>query len=362
MELLTTGEADIRRAADGIKAGLLVAFPTETVYGLGADAFNQVALARVFAAKGRPRFDPLIIHIASLETLDRLADLSALTPLMREKAAALMARFWPGPLTLILPKKPEVPDLATSGLPSVAVRCPDHPAALELIRLSTGAVAAPSANPFGRLSPTKAEHVRDQLGDRVDFILDGGRTSVGVESTVLDLSGGSSPAAAAPVPRILRPGGLSREAIEAVIGPVEFLAPGFSASEAAGISDPTAFTPGQSGPVSPGQLKSHYAPITPLVLYSPEAMASLAYSPGELFIFFSPKSRDSWLAVQNRTFPKDLIWTLSDSGSTLDGAANLFDLLHKLDRLEAAYIRVEAAPPYELGPAINDRLSRASTL
>lgn len=363
MELLSTGKADIRKAADAITAGLLVAFPTETVYGLGADAFNQAALARIFAAKGRPRFDPLIIHIASLEILDRLADLSALTPGMREKAAALMARFWPGPLTLILPKKPEVPDLATSGLPSVAIRCPDHPAALELIRLSTGAVAAPSANPFGRLSPTRAEHVRDQLGDRVDFILDGGRTSVGVESTVLDLSTGSSQVnggAENALPRILRPGGLSREDIEAVIGPVDFSAPGFSVAEAAGGSGPSVFTPGQSGPVSPGQLRSHYAPVTPLVLYSPEAMAALTYSPGELFLFFSPKSRDPWLAAQGRALPEGRIWVLSDSGSTLEAAANLFDLLHRLDRLGAASIRVEEAPPNELGPAINDRLSRAS--
>jgi L-threonylcarbamoyladenylate synthase len=321
----------------------------------------------VFAAKGRPRFDPLIIHIASMETLDRVVDLSALPPDARDKALALAARFWPGPLTLILPKKPEVPDLATSGLPSAAVRWPDHPAAQALIRLSTGAVAAPSANPFGRLSPTRAEHVRDQLGDRVDIILDGGRTSVGVESTVLDLSGTNGGGGAGLQPRILRPGGLSREAIEAVIGPVGTSAPGGSAMAAVGGANGDSeapVLPGQSGQVSPGQLKSHYAPVTPLVLYSPEAMASLAYIPGELFVFFSAKSRADWLAAQSGRgiFPKDRIWTLSDSGSTLEAAANLFDLLHGLDRLNAPCIRVEEAPPKELGPAINDRLSRASTL
>jgi L-threonylcarbamoyladenylate synthase len=338
MEILSTSEADIRRAAEALRRGLLVAFPTETVYGLGADAFNQTALACIFAAKGRPRFDPLIIHIAALDILDRLADLSALTPELREKAAILTARLWPGPLTLILPKRPAVPDLATSGLPTVALRFPDHPAAQALIRLSTGALAAPSANLFGRLSPVRMEHVRDQLGEKLDFIIDGGRTVVGIESTVLDLSGG--------IPRILRPGGVSRGSIETLIGAVEF--PG---------------TFGESTLISPGLLKSHYAPRTPLTLHSPEALAALPYTAGEIFLFFSPATRNPWLAEQTRQGvapPPERIRVLSGSGTTLEAAANLFDLLHELDCLGGSCIRAEEAPPVELGPAINDRLFRAS--
>ncbi|MDR3146770.1 MAG: threonylcarbamoyl-AMP synthase [Treponema sp.] len=340
MTLLSASQADLRRAAEAIRAGLLVAFPTETVYGLGADAFNQTALARIFAAKGRPRFDPLIVHIAALDTLDRLADLSALSSPLREKALVLSERLWPGPLTLALPKRPLVPDLATSGLPTVAIRFPDHPVARDLIRLSTGAVAAPSANRFGSLSPTRAEHVREQLGDRIDFIIDGGRTRVGVESTVLDLSGG--PRAAV---RLLRPGGVSREAIEALIGAVE--------------TGPD----GGAAPASPGQLKSHYAPRTPLSLHSPEAMAALRYRQGELYLFFSQAARDAWLARQHELGAppeRDSVQALSPSGGALEGAANLFDLLHRLDRLGASRIHAEEAPAEGLGPAINDRLFRAA--
>lgn len=340
MEMLSTAEGDILRAAEAIRGGGLVAFPTETVYGLGADAFNQTALARVFAAKGRPRFDPLILHIAALETLDLLVDLAALSPVLREKARILVNRLWPGPLTLILPKRPCVPDLATSGLPTAAIRFPDHPAAQALIRLSTGAVAAPSANPFGRLSPTRAEHVRDQLGDKVDFIIDGGRTPVGVESTVLDLSGGHGIATG--IPRILRPGGVSREAIEALIGAVE-------------VPREPLLTP-----LAPGLLTSHYAPRTPLSLHNPEAMAALPYMPGELYLFFSPATCDPWLAAQGTAPPPNSVPVLSSTGSTLLAAANLFDLLHELDRRGASCIRAEEAPPVELGPAINDRLFRAA--
>jgi L-threonylcarbamoyladenylate synthase len=348
MTTLSTSPEDLRRAAEAIRAGLLVAFPTETVYGLGADAFNPAALARIFAAKGRPRFDPLIVHIAAPETLDRLADLSALAAPLREKALLLGGRFWPGPLTLVLPKKPLVPDLATSGLPTVAIRFPDHPVAQELIRLSTEAVAAPSANPFGSLSPTRAEHVGEQLGDKIDFIIDGGRTTVGVESTVLDLSGGwgnpgARAGAAGAKPWLLRPGGVSREAIEALIGELEV--PG----------------PGEGGPpVSPGQLKSHYAPHTPLSLHSPETMAALRYRPGERYLFFSGAARDAWLATQPEAPPPDSAWALSGSGDTLEAAANLFDLLHRLDRPGASRIHAEEAPGEGLGPAINDRLFRAA--
>jgi L-threonylcarbamoyladenylate synthase len=344
MTTLSASQADLRRAAEALRAGLLVAFPTETVYGLGADAFNQTALARIFAVKGRPRFDPLILHIAAAETLDLLADLAALAPPLREKAGILCAKLWPGPLTLVLPKRPLVPGLATGGLPTVAIRFPDHPVACDLIRLSTGAVAAPSANRFGRLSPTRAEHVREQLGDAIDFIIDGGRTTVGVESTVLDLSGEAGNPGAPPLPRLLRPGGVSRETIEALIGELGAPLPG-----------------GETAPLSPGQLKSHYAPRTPLSLHSPGDMAALRHTQGDLYLFFSEAARDSWLAKQDGPPPPpESAPALSRSGDTLEAAANLFDLLHRLDRMGASRIHAEEAPPEGLGPAINDRLFRAA--
>ncbi|MDR3342322.1 MAG: threonylcarbamoyl-AMP synthase [Treponema sp.] len=327
----------IGRAAEALVSGLLVAFPTETVYGLGADVFNVAALERIFAVKRRPRFDPLIIHIADMDALEGIADISSLEPVSREKLAALSRCLWPGPLTLILPKRPAVPDLATAGLATVAVRFPDHPVAQKLIRLSTGAIAAPSANPFGYLSPTRAEHVQEQLGAQVDIILDGGRTGIGVESTVLDLSTG--------LPRILRPGGTSRERIEAIIGPVDN-------SEQGGILE---------APHSPGQLKSHYAPRSPLTLHCPGDMIALPYRASEGYLFFDGKSRDAWYTAQE---PRDARWirTLSETGSMAEAATNLFDQLHELDKSGCSIIRVEQAPEDGLGSAINDRLSRAATM
>ncbi|MDR1108372.1 MAG: threonylcarbamoyl-AMP synthase [Spirochaetaceae bacterium] len=337
MRLLSVSDADIAEAAEALKAGLLVAFPTETVYGLGADGFNPAALARVFAAKNRPRFDPLIIHIAQVEGLEAAADLALLSGKARQQTRILCGSLWPGPLTLILPKQREVPDLATSGLPTVAVRLPDHPAARKLISLSTGAVAAPSANPFGFLSPTTAEHVRDQLGEKVDLIIDGGRTRVGVESTVLDMTG--------PRPRILRPGGVPREQIEALIGPVAL---------------PAAH---EAGPVNaPGQLKSHYAPRTPLSLHSPPEMAALTGEAGAGYLFFRGESRDRWLAGKGETGPSPRIRSLSGEGDTAEAAAALFETLHELDRLGLSRIHAEEAPLVGLGPAINDRLRRAAAL
>ena len=332
MEMLSTSDADIERAAAALQAGLLVAFPTETVYGLGADAFSPAALAKVFEAKNRPRFDPLIIHIAEHEALWRIADAAALDRDSLQRLSLLSQRLWPGPLTLILPKRPEVPDLATSGLPTAAVRFPSHPAARQLILRSTGAVAAPSANPFGCLSPTRAEHVAAQLGEKVDYIIDGGRAAVGVESTVLDISSGT--------PRILRPGGTSRETIEALIGSVEFEF-GASAGEA-GSGDL---------PASPGQLKSHYAPRTRLVLFRGGELASLPEAPGEGRLYFAPPAQTNAAGGSSRT--------LSASGNLTEAAANLFDMLHELDGLGLERILAEEAPQHGLGVAINDRLRRA---
>jgi L-threonylcarbamoyladenylate synthase len=340
--MLSGDDPGIERAARAIREGKLAAFPTETVYGLGADAFNTRALAQVFEVKERPRFDPLIVHIADIGAVSRIADLEKLAPETRRLFFLLAETFWPGPLTLILPKRDEVPDLATGGLPSVALRFPAHPAAQRLIVRSTGAIAAPSANRFGRLSPTAAAHVQEQLGDRIDFIIDGGAPAVGIESTVLDIApagpGGGRP-------RILRPGGVSREALEALTGPV-------AENDAAGSAADGAALP------SPGLLKSHYAPRTPLVLHSAEEMAS--FSPGEKegLLFFSGKTRAAREArYAGERFPAI---TLSESGDSTEGAARFFSALHALDGAGLRLIHAETAPESGLGRAINDRLRRAS--
>jgi L-threonylcarbamoyladenylate synthase len=348
--MLSADAADLEIAAAALRDGRLVAFPTETVYGLGADAFNPEALARVFEAKGRPRFDPLIIHIAVPETVSRAACPELLSAENRARFELLSAKLWPGPLTLVLPKRAELPELATSGLPTVAVRFPAHPTAQRLIALSTGALAAPSANLFGRLSPTCAAHVRNQLGDKVDFIIDGGFSQVGVESTVLDLC--------VDPPRILRPGGVSRETLESLTGPLS-CDPGNSATVAA--------------PNSPGMLKSHYAPRTPLILHDEAEMIRLPREKNTGYLFFSGNSRGLWLASQpalrppsgRRTAAAEIlrapeVRVLSSSGSTTAAAANFFLALHELDALGLLRIHAERAPPGGLGPAINDRLERAS--
>ncbi|MDR2375434.1 MAG: threonylcarbamoyl-AMP synthase [Treponema sp.] len=336
-------EESLNFAAAVLRTGGIAAFPTETVYGLGADAFNSRALAKIFKVKGRPRFDPLIVHIACPEALEDVADLGALDLRAREHVSRLQAECWPGPLTLVLPKRGSVPDLATSGLATVAVRIPFHPAARELIRLSTGALAAPSANRFGCLSPTRAEHVAEQLGDRLEIILDGGPATVGIESTVLDMTD---------TPRILRPGGLPRERLEALLGPLPVS--GKAPTPPPGEPGP----PGElrsSGELrSPGLLTSHYAPRTPLCLHKHGEMAALPYQDGAGYLFFSRRSardiRDGAVALE----------VLSEEGDTLEAAANLFEALHRLDRLGLRCLHAEAAPPEALGEAINDRLRRAA--
>jgi L-threonylcarbamoyladenylate synthase len=352
---LSASPADIARAAEILKNGGLTAFPTETVYGLGADAFNSVALARVFEVKGRPRFDPLIIHIASLDTLERIVKIEALDLQQKDLLEKCAGTFWPGPLTLVLPKRLELPGLATAGLPTAAIRFPSHPIAQQLIALSTGAVAAPSANPFGRLSPTRAEHVIEGLGDKIDCIIDGGPSLVGVESTVLELS---------PVFRILRPGGVSWEQLEAVIGPAAdcFQRVDLKDADLAGDCDKTAET---SRP-SPGMLQSHYAPGIPLFLHSPEAMASLPCRNNEGYLFFSGKIRDTWLDRTSTGHMSDkcplpkTILALSECGNVSEAASNLFEYLHVLEKSGISCIHAETLPEEGLGIAANDRLRRAS--
>ncbi|MDR2717339.1 MAG: threonylcarbamoyl-AMP synthase [Treponema sp.] len=347
MPLLKVSDESIRQAAALLAQGGLAAFPTETVYGLGGDAFNPLALARIFEVKGRPRFDPLIVHIAAYETLEKIADISLLDTRARQNLAALTGQFWPGPLTLILPKQKAVPDLATSGLPTVAVRLPAHDAARRLIELSTGAVAAPSANPFGYLSPTRAEHVFEMLGEKVDIILDGGPCQFGLESTVLDISGGQ--------PRILRPGAVAKESIEALIGPV---ASGNAAGSAAG---PAAVTENDAaiGAVSPGLLKSHYAPHIPLLAQDYESPRHETEIENAAFLFFDGASRDKWLSGKPKP---QTVTVLSETGNMLEAAARLFETLHELDRLDVRRIYAQLAPEEGLGAAINDRLRRASNI
>lgn len=366
MLILRDTEQEIRRAAEIIKRGGLAAFPTETVYGLGADAFNARALARVFEVKGRPRFDPLIVHIASRSGLERVARLSVLSPARRALAEKCASAFWPGPLTLVLPKQPELPGLATAGLSTVAVRWPGHPAARTLIRLSAeagkpGAVAAPSANPFGRLSPTRAEHVVEGLGEKIDCVIDGGPCPVGVESTVLDL--------ASPRIAILRPGGVTREELETITGPIRpALDAGASGAEHGGqnAGEPDAAGPDAPGRLSPGTLKSHYAPLSPLVLHDEKEMAALPREQDGAYLFFSGKSRDAWAGRDRAGYgetgpdgdPAALV--LSETGRVPEAAANLFEYLRRLDGPRPGRIHAEILPEEGLGAAINDRLRRAA--
>jgi L-threonylcarbamoyladenylate synthase len=308
---------ELARAADQLRGGGVVAFPTETVYGLGADARNDAAVARIFDIKGRPRFDPLIVHVSEPGMADLVA--AEISPV----AETLIRRFWPGPLTLVLPKRPEVSDLVTAGLPTVGVRMPRHPLALELIHRAGVPVAAPSANPFGRTSPTRAEHVREGLGSAVDGILDGGPCAVGVESTILSLAGGE--------PTVLRVGGLAVEDLEAEIGPVR-MAP-----------------PTDDVPLAPGRLLRHYAPRTKLALA--EEGATLRGNPrAGLLTFGGHPAEGEYGAVE----------ALSRAGDLREAAAHLFAAMRRLDALGLDEIHAELAPERGLGRAINDRLRRAA--
>jgi len=313
-ETLGTAEADIRRAAGILRAGGTVAFPTETVYGLGADAANGKAVARIFEAKGRPRFNPLIAHVADSAAAQAVA-------LFTPDAERLAAAFWPGPLTLVLPLAPAaaISPLVTAGNASVAVRVPAHPVARRLLSAFGGAVAAPSANPSGRVSPTRAEHVLEGLSGRIDAVVDAGPCPVGVESTIVGLSADSAV--------LLRPGGLPAEAIEACLGRP--------------LGRPRA-APG-AAPSAPGQLSSHYAPAARLRLGVAREQA------GPIWLGFGPGCEG---ATRN----------LSPSGDLAEAAANLFHYLRALDRMAGpgGAIDVAPIPEHGLGAAINDRLRRAA--
>jgi len=340
LECLPVTQQNIARAAEIIRAGGLVAFPTETVYGLGADAFNTQAVAKIFEVKNRPFFDPLIIHIASIKDLDRVADLTRLDDVTRNKVKLLADKLWPGPLSLVLPKNEKIPGIATAGLSTAAMRFPSNKAALDLISQSGTVIAAPSANPFGSLSPTCARHVLEKLGDKIDMILDGGPSQIGVESTVLDITGEKI--------KILRPGGTGKELIESLVGAVE------DAYQHKKIDENEGFS-------SPGQLKSHYAPATPMeTLLKNEIIAK---KDGEkiAFLFFDAFTRDAWLENQGKNGGSMAeIRVLSEKGSSLEAASHLFETLHELDSLKITKIYAQFAPEEGLGAAINDRLRRAS--
>jgi len=311
----------IRLAAEIIRGGGLVAFPTETVYGLGADALNPDAVAKIFEAKQRPSFDPLIVHIAMRASLDRLVETISLDD------HRLMDAFWPGPLTVVLPKRESVPDIVTAGLPTVAIRMPAHPVAQALIREAGAPIAAPSANPFGYVSPTCAQHVLGGLRDRVDLILDGGPCPIGVESTIVAMNG--------TWPELLRPGSITLAQIREITGLV-------------------VRTPASQTMVAPGQLPRHYATRTPVTILGAQG-AGLAVQGHE---------RAGLLAMSVPSHVDDrfcAIEVLSPSGDLREAARNLFAALRRLDALGLDRLYAESCDERGLGLAIMDRLRRCAS-
>ncbi len=318
MNLLQATNKNILKASEIIKSGGLVAFPTETVYGLGADGLNPIAVAKIFDIKKRPAFNPLILHISNKNKLHDFTHYSD------ERIDSLIEKFWPGPLTLVLRKKEIVPEIVTAGNDTVAVRMPNHNVALELINQSGTPIAAPSANRFGHLSPTEAEHVKKSLGSKVDLILDGGKCKVGVESTILLYKDEKF--------FLLRPGGLSREEIEKAIGKIEFVST--SADK----------------PLAPGQLPYHYSPEIPLHFLSEETIKS--NSTKRIGVLFFTRT-----TIEGNFYSQKI---LSPSGDMKEAAANLFRYLHEFENEKVDIILVEPIKEEGLGMAIMDRLKRAA--
>lgn len=310
---------DIAKASELLRQGQLVAIPTETVYGLAANALDSAAVLSIFETKNRPTFDPLIVHADSLESVNRyVLDLP-------RAARTLAEAFWPGPLTLVLPKGPMIADLVTAGLPTVAVRVPQHPLTLELLRSLDFPLAAPSANPFGYISPTSASHVAAQLGTAIPYIVDGGECRVGIESTIIGFQDGR--------PVVLRLGGLPLELIESLVGKV------------------ATTLHSDSNPQAPGMLKSHYAPRKPLFLGSRAEVLEALKVPGRGGLLFEGEagSSDSTHGL-----------VLSPGGDFREAAQHLFGYLRQLDAMPVEEIWAERLPDRDLGRAINDRLLRAS--
>lgn len=318
-------DENIRKAAERLKEGGLVALPTETVYGLGADATNDRAVASIFAAKGRPVFNPVIVHFSNKEQ-------AAESVVFNDKASHLAELFWPGPLTLILPRQADakISLLCSAGLPTLAVRCPAHPVARQLIKALGRPIAAPSANASGTLSPTTPQHVLNSLGENAGMILAGGKASVGVESTVVDMTGD--------IPVLLRPGAVTLEDLQQHLGEVLV--------ETEAVND---------NPKSPGQLLKHYAPQTPLRL------KAIDVKPGEALLAFGSIK---FMGIQGggaaRDLPANALQNLSEKGDLEEAAAHLFSMLHFLDSGGFKSIAVMNIPEVGLGVAINDRLRRAA--
>lgn len=312
---------DLELAAAILRRGGLVAIPTETVYGLAANALDSLAIARIFEAKKRPHFDPLIVHISDAAQVTRYAKGYP------ESARRLAEQFWPGPLTLVLPRTDLIPELVTAGGTTVALRVPDHPLTQQLLRLLDFPLAAPSANPFGYISPTSAAHVQAQLGGKIDYILDGGPCTVGIESTVVAFEGEKG--------SILRLGGLDSKAIDALVPDMEIR------------------TSSSSNPLSPGQLDRHYAPDTRLLIASDMGK----------YLHMHTLPENTALIVYHRrqmNWPADKQFILTPSNSLTEAAARLYAVLREADAKGFELIIAEEAPAHGLGPAINDRLRRAS--
>ena len=321
-EILPPSFDALARAADLLRAGELVAFPTETVYGLGADAANERAIEAIFAAKGRPRFNPLIVHVPDLEMAETIG-------VFGERAKILAQCLWAGPFTVVVPRRADAPvsPLVSCGLDTVALRVPANKVARALLKEFGGPIAAPSANRSGAISPTTPMHVATDLGDRVAMILAGGRCEVGLESTIVDMS--------VEPPRLLRPGRIGRKSIEGLIGPI-------SAPE----DDPEKETASETtAPKAPGQLLSHYAPRLPVRLNA------ATVGPTEALLAFGPDRFIRGGATR---------LNLSPEGDLLEAAANLYAMLHKLDQPGYSAIAVMAIPERSIGVAINDRLRRAA--
>lgn len=312
--------AEIQTAARLLLDGRLVAFPTETVYGLGANAWDADAVARIYATKRRPSTSPLIVHVASVEMARSLMGKSDGLAAWPESADRLMQRFWPGPLTLVLPKSDAIPLIITTGLPSVGLRMPSHPVALALIRAAGVPLAAPSANRFSELSPTTAEHVRRSLGTDVDYVLDGGPCEVGIESTVLSLVGAR--------PTLLRPGGILRADLESVLGPID-----------------SAVAPGADAHLAPGMHPRHYSPRTPLLLVSNGELPDRGHG---IYLQRSQPARRAGAKVIQ----------MPDSAG--DYAARLYSALHEADDANADWIAVDLPPGTPEWEAVHDRLRRAA--
>ncbi|HCP41237.1 MAG TPA: threonylcarbamoyl-AMP synthase [Cryomorphaceae bacterium] len=308
---------DIDGAVQLLQNSGLVALPTETVYGLGANAMDAIAIAKVFKTKNRPSFDPLIVHVASIDQAHKVAELN-------EAALELFERFSPGPLTLVLPKKDSVPDIVTSGHSTVAIRIPDHPMTLKVIRKSHLCIAAPSANPFGYTSPTTAAHVQEQLGGKIDAILDGGPCGVGLESTILDLSG---------VPRVLRLGGLALEELEPVLGILEVQT-------------------SSSNPNAPGMLSAHYNPGARVRLFSNKKELIDSY--------YAVDNSKTGVLIMGQGLEGLAIFNLSESENIIEAASRLFTGLRILSAKGYTEIWAHKLPDKGLGRAINDRLIRAA--